>query len=204
MIRESQEAHTNFVPPPQEVPSSLLPLLGHRSQLRMDITSLEDRRDDVQRIANQTTGREHAAAVSRLAELESQLDAARLALSVVDRELAGHTGAPVVYTEAPSPPPFVSISSPAFPDEVLYAAGGAGAILMLGMLAMMVYMRSVARTTRNALSVIESQVSSQHATLASGIEAIAVEVERLGEGQRFMSKLIANESQGVPAPRPNH
>ena len=53
------------------------------------------------------------------------------------------------------------------------------------------YMRRIARMTREALAAIERQASSQHATLASGIDAIAVEVERLGEGQRFMSKALA-------------
>jgi hypothetical protein len=57
-------------------------------------------------------------------------------------------------------------------------------------------MRSIARSTRQALTQLEAQVSSQHATLASGIDAIAVEVERLGEGQRFMSKVLA-----TPEPR---
>ena len=65
------------------------------------------------------------------------------------------------------------------------------------------YMRRIARMTREALAAIEKQVSSQHATLASGIDAIAVEVERLGEGQRFMSKALAGpEAKPAPISRP--
>ena len=47
------------------------------------------------------------------------------------------------------------------------------------------------------VSLIEGQVSSQHATLASGIDAIALEVERLGEGQRFMSKVLTTPEARV-------
>ena len=76
-------------------------------------------------------------------------------------------------------------------------------LLALGMIAMLGYMRRIARKTREALAAIEKQVSSQHATLASGIDAIAVEVERLGEGQRFMSKALAgprrNQRRSPPA-----
>ena len=114
-------------------------------------------------------------------------------MAVVDRELSGHQATVSEYVSiAPHTDPQVfQFGSPGIPGEVIWVAGGAGGLLLLGMLSLLVYMRSVARSTRVALSQIEGQVSSQHATLASGIDAIALEVERLGEGQRFMSKVLA-------------
>ena len=177
--------------PLPQVPSNLIPLLGHRSSLRMDITNYELRRDELVKQVENTTGRQHERAEQELSAVEQQLEASRLAINVIDRQLTGLAVPIETHTITESPPQVFQFGSPGIPGEVMWAAGGAGGILLLGMLSLLVYMRHFARTTRQALSLIEGQVSSQHATLASGIDAIALEVERLGEGQRFMSKVLA-------------
>ena len=186
----------------QEVPSSLLPLLGHRSQLRMDLQSLEERQLQLARRLGETTGREHDAISAQLHSVEQQIEASRVALSVIDAQLAGQPiETPAVITTV-SPPGIVQVNPP-ISDELIWMSGGPVVLLALGMIAMLGYMRRIARTTREALAAIERQVSSQHATIASGIDAIAVEVERLGEGQRFMSKALAGpDAKPVPISRP--
>jgi hypothetical protein len=161
----------------------------------MDIVTAEQRRDELVKRLEQTTGREHDRIEQELASVEQQIEASRLAINVIDNQLTGLQAPPATQTYAEMPQVF-QFGSPGIPGEVIWAAGGAGGVLLLGMLSLLVYMRHFARATRQALSQIEGQVSSQHATLASGIDAIAVEVERLGEGQRFMSKALAS-----PEPR---
>ena len=173
-----------------DVPSNLIPLLGHRSSLRIDIANAETRRDDLVKRLEVTSGRDHDRVEQELASVEQQLEASRLAINVIDRQLTGVPTPSVTQPFTVEPPQVFQFGSPGLPGEVIWAAGGAGGILLLGMLSLLVYMRHFARTTRQALSLIEGQVSSQHATLASGIDAIALEVERLGEGQRFMSKVL--------------
>lgn len=177
--------------PQEQVSLNLIPLLGHRSSLRMDINSAEARRDELVKRLEQTTGRQHDRVEQELASVEQQLEASRLAINVIDRQLSGIETPVVTHTFAETPPQVFQFGSSGIPGEVIWAAGGAGGVLLLGMLSLLVYMRTFARSTRQALSQIEGQVSSQHATLASGIDAIALEVERLGEGQRFMSKVLA-------------
>ena len=172
-----------------DVPSNLIPLLGHRSSLRIDIVNAEARRDELVKRLEQTTGREHDRVEQELAAVEQQLESSRLAINVIDRQLQGHETI-VTHAVTDGPPQVFQFGSPAVPGEVIWMAGGAGGLLLLGMLSLLFYMRRIARSTRHALSLIEGQVSSQHATLASGIDAIALEVERLGEGQRFMSKVL--------------
>lgn len=185
-------------------PSNLIPLLGHRSSLQMDMSRYEAQIDVLSRRLNQTTGAEHDVVERQLSAAEHQLEATKAALAVVDRELSGHQGGVSEYVsisanESPEVIRTVRVVDGAsgefwvsgVSNEAMYAAGGAGGILLLGMLSLLVYMRHFARSTREALSLVERQVSSQHATLASGIDAIALEVERLGEGQRFMSKALA-------------
>jgi len=85
------------------------------------------------------------------------------------------------------------------PYEAMYMVGGLGGGLLLVSMALLLYMRRIARTTRESLAQVESQISSQHATLASGIDAIALEGERLGEGQRFMSRVLSKGEAQVRA-----
>jgi hypothetical protein len=186
-------------PPRETAPSSLIPLLGHRSSLQMDITRYESQIDALAHRLNQTSGQEHDVLTRQLRDFEEQLLVTKKALAVVDRELSGHQGVQV-YSSVPVPPEAPIIFGGPFttPDEVMYMAGGLGGGLLLVSLALLVYMRRIARTTREALAQVESQISSQHATLASGIDAIALEVERLGEGQRFMSRVL---SKGDPQAR---
>ena len=186
MIQENTDATLN-----------LIPLLGHRSSLRSDINTAEARRDELVKRLEQTTGREHDRVEQELASVEQQLQSSRLAINVIDRQLTGMSGPIETHTFTESPPQVFQFGSPGIPGEVIWAAGGAGGVLLLGMLSLLVYMRHFARSTRQALSLIEGQVSSQHATLASGIDAIALEVERLGEGQRFMSKVLATPEAKV-------
>jgi hypothetical protein len=178
----------------------LLPLLEQRSSLQMDVARYEAQIDALGRRLNTTWGAERSLVDRQLREAERQLDASRSALGVVDRVLTGRPGTVSEYSSvaiAPSPP--IIVGSPfASAQEVMYVAGGLGGGLLLLSLALLMYMRRIARTTRESLAQVVSQISSQHATLASGIDAVALEVERLGEGQRFMSRVL---SKGEPQSR---
>jgi len=196
-INTSSEPSMIQEPPRDQVPSNLIPLLGHRSSLRMDITNYELRRDELVKQLENTTGRQHDRVEQELSAVEQQLEASRLAINVIDRQLTGFESSVVTHTFAETPPQVFQFGSSGISGQVMWAAGGAGGLLLLGMLTLLVYMRHIARSTRQALSLIEGQVSSQHATLASGIDAIALEVERLGEGQRFMSKVLTTPEAKV-------
>lgn len=200
----SQETHKTYETQPA-VPQALIPLLGHRSALRMDLVNFESRREQLITRLNQTAGSEHDRVAAQIVDVERQIAATERAIGIIDRQLAGDEShfsfdfgsknVPVIAPGAPvmEIPQVISIGS-GLPNEAAWILGGAGTLLTLGMIVMLVYMRKVARATRNALTTIEGQVSSQHATLAAGIDAIALEVERLGEGQRFMSKALADKA----------
>jgi len=181
-----------------EVPSNLIPLLSHRNQLTMDLNSLEQRQLQLVERLDKTTGREHDVIASQLASVEQQLESNRVALRAIDAQLSGQP-VPAAYVAAPliAPPEFPAVNPP-ISDELIWTSGVPIVLLALGMIAMLGYMRRIARKTREVLVAVEKQVASQHATLASGIDAIAVEVERLGEGQRFMSKVLSSPDAKVP------
>ena len=183
----------------EEAPSNLVTLLGHRTPLRMELIQLSVQQDELAQRLNRTgPGPEHAAISAQLANVEHQIEAAQVAIEAVDRQIAAQQGgrpvlAPGATAIAESPQAFQFDFGEPPGRELIWMGGGIGTLLTLGMVVILIYMRRLARSTRDALSLIEGQVASQHATLASGIDAIAVEVERLGEEQRFMSKTLAGE-----------
>lgn len=190
----------------EQVSTDLIPLLGHRSGLQTELRHLEDRQLELSSMVDRTSGREKDVALKQLNSVEQQIAATKVAISAIDARLAGQPAVAQTFEAFPPPPPdappqVFQFGSSGMPDGFMWAAGGVGTFLVLAMIAMMGFMRRIARTTRVALAAIENQVSSQHATLASGIDAIAVEVERLGEGQRFMSKVLSAPEAKVPVPK---
>lgn len=190
----------------QETPSSLIPLLGHRTALRHDIQEIESK---VETIRNMLQSHPNDAQTRQL-ELDmqlatEQLQSSMIALRAIDRQIAGMEGTPMpelpvipdVVTIQADPPIFVN---EAIQTERMVILGGVGVTLLLAVVMMGIYVRRSVRATVGSITEIQSQLATQQATLAAGIDAIALEVERLGEGQRYMSKVLAGESGGREAP----
>lgn len=193
----------------QPAPSSLIPLLGHRTQLRMDIDHLTEQRRNLTSELNipSLSKAQRDLVVRDLADIEQQLAASKRALAAVDQQLAG--GTPVAaeattppgeqittYVEVPSVPPvpFVVGSQ----QVISWVAGIGGAVVLL-LMATMVWVRRSVRATLRELATLRTQSGTQLTALSEGIEAIAVEVERIGEGQRYLSKMIGAPNQAVAA-----
>jgi hypothetical protein len=205
MSTDSPMEHSMTQDRHQETSFDAMSLLSHRSNLQMEIGRLENRQLELAQMLNGARpGRERNVMEAQAQSVEEQLAGAKNALSVIDARLAGQPvpllPTPPVITEI-GPPQVITVSG-GLSDELIWSSGGIGLLLVLAMFGMMIYMRRIAKLTREALTAVERQVSSQHATLASGIDAIAVEVERLGEGQRFMSKVLSGgEAKAAPVSR---
>ena len=189
-----------------ETPANLIPLLGHRSSLSNDLKDLVERRDELTTALNANPGRERAAQLqAQLAGTEADIASTRTALSVVDKQLASLQGseAPVVIHEpitfSESPPSPMVIQYPLPGEPFAWAAGISLAALLIVFAALLAIRRTM-RSAVEALSSLQGQASSQMSALTSGIEAIAIEVERLGENQRFLSRAIAGEAKDAVSP----
>jgi hypothetical protein len=198
-----QEEHPiAYTPAVQETPSAMIPLLGHRTQLRMDIDQLSHRRTSLLRdIAEaNVTPPLRAALRQELAEVEEQLAASKAALVMVDRQLAGHSSSETpVAISAPEAVTTTTqiIEVPTFINgaSVIPWFAGGGTLIMLMMIATMLWVRRTTRAALNEVASLRTQAGTQLTALSEGIEAIAVEVERIGESQRYISKAIATPNQ---------
>ena len=189
-----------------ETPANLIPLLGHRSALSSDLEDFVDKRDDLTAALNANPGGERAAQLqAQIAGTEADIASTRNALRIVDQQLAALQGSevpvvvhePIAFSESP-PSPMV-IQYP-LPGEPFAWAAGISLTALLIVFAALLAIRRTMRSAVDTLSSLQGQASTQLNALTSGIEAIAIEVERLGENQRFLSKAIAGDAkEGVSA-----
>jgi hypothetical protein len=200
----------------QEAPSSLIPLLGYRINLRRDIQELEGRIGEIRSMIESNPSDARTGELTRDLHVTSeQLQSAVIALRAVDRQIAGLEGTPMpalppipeIVTDAEEPTTLgegIEVPPPIYPEgipvERVALLGGLGLTLLLAFVMTVMYVRRSVRAGVRSVSDVQSQIAAQHATLAAGIDAIALEVERLGEGQRYMSKVIAGGAEGRDVP----
>lgn len=188
----------------QETPSSLIPLLGYRTRLNNDIKDIESKIGTIRNGLESHPTESQALQLNRdLALATEQLQSSMIALRAVDRQIAGIEGTPMPAL-APIPElGAIEIPPPIYRDGIpveRLALPVLGLTLLLAFVMTVMYVRRSVRTSARTISEVQSQIASQHATLASGIDAIALEVERLGEGQRYMSKVLAGGAEGRDVP----
>ena len=182
-----------------ESPPNLIPLLGHRSSLSSDLRLLVEKRDELMTVLSENPGRDRAERLqAQIAGTEADIAATRTALNVVDKQLAALQGIePVTTTEAityASEAPPILIRGPAERERMMLF-GGIALTAFLVVFVGMAYFRRTMRSAIDAMTSLQGQASTQMSALTAGIEAIAIEVERLGENQRFMSKMIVGEKE---------
>jgi hypothetical protein len=59
------------------------------------------------------------------------------------------------------------------------------------------YVRRLRRETSAAIRQFQSDLAATLQKLTHGVDAMAVEVERIGEGQRFVTKALAEKKEPV-------
>ena len=179
---------------------ALMLLLGHRSSLQMEINSLSSKRSQLNRELAGVHERSAPPEVLRreLQDVEEQLSAAKAAMQLVDKQLSGQvgaaTGAPVVasgehITYTAAPPTIVEVGRP----PMFWIAGTGGAIVVIILLTSL-WLRRTTRAAIRELAAFRAESGTRHVAVSEAIDAMALEIERIGEAQRFLSKSI-----GAPA-----
>ena len=167
-------------------------LLARRRQISDQLTSVSDRRSE---LVQQMLGAP-AAAQSGLQDhirvLDSRAVQLETDLATVGREIAG--ASPELISMAYEP------SGPSSDDSFAQGAAAFGVPVFVVMSAVYFFSRRRwKRQARKAPSALPSADSERLQRLEHGLEAVAIEVERISEGQRFVTKLLS-ESHGAGTP----
>lgn len=186
------------VEPPVVGPAELLQAMqARRRELREQLESLEEKRDELndQVRENRNQGLEIAGLEARIKETDLRISAVDQQLAMADAEVARAAAVP-------------GAAIPDIPHEMVHRDGPPEEVFVLGgffivcvmMPIAIAYARRVWKRSAAAVAAIPSDLADRLRGIEQAIEAMATEVERIGEGQRFMSRLFT-ERQPAADPR---
>jgi hypothetical protein len=188
---------------PRDAASSQLAGLRVRANdLKLRVSDLEMRRTQLRETREQASLADRPKYNQSWANANHELDAAKIQLDAVNKDideletardmnrLFTMQGPPsTMATTAPPPDPFLR------PSDIMSILGG-GAIMLFPLvlvLARRLWVRAAPRT------VVDLENSPRLQRMEQAIESIAVEVERIGEAQRFTTKLLSDRQPDAVA-----
>jgi len=160
-----------------------------RSELGDQKNRLENERDEIARqIRSGPVGDvDKAGLEQRLAQVDQAIAKVSIDIAEANSEVAQAAAVPGAIVERPprdewanGPPPEIIVIGMAFTAALLFPLIFARARRMW--------------RSANVVSAVPPEMVEKIAAMERGIDAIAVEVERIGEGQRFVTQLLAERT----------
>jgi hypothetical protein len=160
-------------------------LVARRRELSDQLTSVSDRRHDLsmELIGADAGAREGLQA--RIAVLDKRILQLENDLAVTGSQLAAAPSNLIDITEFARNEP----QGDQFPEGV--AVGGFSAFAIASIVYALTRRRRWGRSSRSAPALQDTESAQRLERLERGMDAIAVEIERISEGQRFVTKLLA-------------
>lgn len=186
-------------PPPPGVPGSPVQVVGispsatavyegfvaARRELRDQLESLQDQRRDLSRQlqASDGPGPVRAGLEQHVTEVDARITALDKQIAAADAEVAKAAAVPGAVVPDP---PYVR---PGPPEEVFVLSGIFIVVVLFPLT--IAYARRLWRRGAVAVSAIPQELMDRLTRLDQAVDSIAVEVERIGEGQRFVTRVLA-------------
>jgi len=176
--------------------------VAQRNELGSQLDKLSDQRNDlVNRLHDESiTGVERKGLETRLSDIDARIQTLDKQIAVADQQVAQAAAVPTAVVETP-PPPYHNDQPP---EEVII---GSLFIVFCIFPITIAFCRRIWRRGATAVSAIPGDLMERMSRLDQSVESIAVEVERIGEGQRFMTRLFTDaggRALGAGAAEPVH
>jgi hypothetical protein len=163
-----------------------------RSELRDQLERLEDQRGEIQQELRTSTGdADQKGLEQRLSALDTRILDVEKQLAEADANVARAAAIPGAVQE-PRP-----IPRQGPPEEVFVLAGIFMFIVVLPLT--IAYARRIWRRGAAVVSAIPQEIYDRFARLDQAIDSVAIEVERIGEGQRFLTRVYTDQQRGLGA-----
>ena len=167
-------------------------LVHQREELGNQMDRLKDERRD---ITNRLRGEEQLADADkaglekRLTTIDGRIEALDKQMAAADAQVASAAAVPGAIVDHP-PPPRTG------PPEEAFVLGGI--FMFVAILPISIaYARRIWRRSAAAVAALPHDIVERFTQIDQAVESIAVEVERIGEGQRFITRVLSE--QGRPA-----
>jgi len=166
-----------------------------RAELQGRIGALEARREALNAALNNVTSRPARSAIqSQIDQVDQELEKTRSALDKIERKLTT-TDAPRTYSGTTNPPQL-----PEFPmrfNPAPMVMGIVGIIFIGFPLALTISRWIWKRSTAAPAPPLTVEHTRRFDRLEQSVDAIAIEVERISENQRYLTKLLAEPKQSA-------
>ena len=158
-----------------------------RQELRDQLDRLESQRRDIANELQQEPGATPLNAVDkklleqRLTAVDDRITTVEKAIADADASVARAAAVPGAVVEVPPTPR----EGP--PEEVFVLAGMFIVIVLLPI--SIAFARRIWKRSSAAISKLPQEIYDRFARVDQSLDAIAIEVERIGEGQRFLTRM---------------
>jgi hypothetical protein len=167
-------------------------LQAQREEISNQLTNVSARRRDLAEEIQRTAVEEVRPGLQeRLRLLDNRILQMETDLAVTGRQLSAAPAELTAGTRGESSPGAIDT----YQEGVVI---GAGSMLAFGVVVVVLARRRWRRPRADARPQLGNDSAERLARLEHGMEAIAIEIERVSEGQRFVTKLLS-ESQSVPS-----
>jgi hypothetical protein len=165
---------------------------AQRRELSNQLQSLNEQRADISRELQQQepaiTGADRKGLEQRITSVDEQITAVEKQLVEANVQVAKAAAIPGATVEPPEPPR-------RGPPEEVYFLAGMGIVCLILPLSI-AYARRIWRRGAQIVTNIPKELTERLMRVEQTVEATAIEIERIGEGQRFMTRIFT-EGQGA-------
>ena len=165
-----------------------------RRELAQQLENLEDKRRSLQNQLQdgQATGANKAGIETRIVELDKRIADADKALAAADQQVAKQAAVPGAV---PPPPPPRERNGP--PEEAFFLGGMLIVVVLFPLT--IAYARRLWKRGAGAVVAFPQELADRLNRLDQAMDSIAIEVERIGEGQRFVTRVMSENGRSLNA-----
>ncbi len=161
---------------------------AQRRELGRQMDEIESTRRELSTQLQQPvlTGADRKGLEARIGNVDANISALQKQMADADAQVAKSAGVPGAAIEPPEPPR----TGP--PDEAWVLGGMFIVIVCLPI--SIAFARRIWKRGGEAVAALPKEIADRLGRVEQTVEATAIEVERIGEGQRFMTKVLTENS----------
>ena len=171
---------------------------NQRSELRGQLERLEEQREDLSRQLQALNSQPTASTVdakgleARIAGIDVRIAETEKRIAEADANVAASAAVPGAIVPPPPRPP-----DPGPPEEFWVVASIF--IVVVGLPLAIAYARRIWRRGTGVITGLPQEIWDRFNKIDQAIDAVAIEVERVGEGQRYLTRVHAEQQRALSA-----
>lgn len=170
---------------------------AQRSELRNQLENAEERRSDLAQELSQTSSGDAATRAgleARIRETDARILELDKQLAVADQQVAQAAAVPGATYEPPRP-----IVQRSGPPEEFFVLGGVFIVFVMMPMAIAFSRRLWKRAAVTISNEMPAELTDRLNRMEQAIDAVAVELERVGEGQRYVTRVFTEQQRALGA-----